>query len=310
LNELRKLTAPTSRPSSDTLAKTWASTRTSSFRNRKCLRQVELRRAVHPHGHTDIGGIRTTHLPDVVVALFTANEQSLTGVADTLRGARFKRKGLPVDRAQLLNVPVPTRDESQSEHEKENELRARVAAELKYFYAEPATSTLSATAMLVGLPGSVDLWTLGGFIPEPLALASDQAITRVALSHEDNLPLALSRDRTVRIWRVNGSPLLEHVEAAQVLQCLRDACVLNHRRSRNPAGGRCGPDERDCFSLCRRNQRGGRQLNTDSRETTNGTRSRIGYGEISVQEALETEGPVERTGGYHGKSVHLLPTRR
>jgi MinD-like ATPase involved in chromosome partitioning or flagellar assembly/WD40 repeat protein len=87
-------------------------------------------------GITDIGGICTIHLPDVVVGLFTANEQSLTGVAEALRSARAQHATLPVDRAQLLVVPVPARDESQSEHNKAKEWRARFARELEGFYAD------------------------------------------------------------------------------------------------------------------------------------------------------------------------------
>jgi WD40 repeat protein/cellulose biosynthesis protein BcsQ len=63
-------------------------------------------------GLTDIGGICTIHLPDVVVVLFTANQQNLEGLRDTMREARSRHAALPVDRRRLAIVPVPSRDET------------------------------------------------------------------------------------------------------------------------------------------------------------------------------------------------------
>ena len=65
-------------------------------------------------GITDIGGICTIHLPDVLVAFFTANYLSLDGVADVLQRARRGHSRLPVDRRRLLIIPVPSRDETDS----------------------------------------------------------------------------------------------------------------------------------------------------------------------------------------------------
>jgi MinD-like ATPase involved in chromosome partitioning or flagellar assembly len=60
-------------------------------------------------GLSDSGGICTIQLPDVVVAMFTANHQSLYGVRDVMRLAQEARHSLAHDRAQLSIVPLASR---------------------------------------------------------------------------------------------------------------------------------------------------------------------------------------------------------
>lgn len=59
-------------------------------------------------GVTDYGGLCTIQLPDVLVLLFTANDQSLSGVIEVAEAARRVRKTAPVDRLALLCLPVPS----------------------------------------------------------------------------------------------------------------------------------------------------------------------------------------------------------
>ena len=76
-------------------------------------------------GITDIGGICTIHLPDVLVLLFTANNQSLQGVIDVMQRARDRHKSLPYDRNYLLGIPVRTRFENVTEYKLAGEWRRR-----------------------------------------------------------------------------------------------------------------------------------------------------------------------------------------
>ncbi len=99
-------------------------------------------------GITDIGGICTIHLPDVLVALFTANQQSLAGVKDVMMRARRAHTKLPVDRKRLLVVPVPARDESGSEYKLAEEWRGRFADELKEFFDDWVPIDEKATTVL------------------------------------------------------------------------------------------------------------------------------------------------------------------
>jgi cellulose biosynthesis protein BcsQ len=67
-------------------------------------------------GITDIGGLCTIHLPDALVMLFTANEQSVSGVIDVLARVWEKFKKMPVDRSKILAIPVPSRFENFTEN--------------------------------------------------------------------------------------------------------------------------------------------------------------------------------------------------
>jgi cellulose biosynthesis protein BcsQ len=57
-------------------------------------------------GITDIGGICTIHLPDVLVLLFTTTESSVDGVIEVMKTAREQQTKLPFDRRRLLALPV------------------------------------------------------------------------------------------------------------------------------------------------------------------------------------------------------------
>ena len=81
-------------------------------------------------GITDIGGICTAQLPDVLVMLFTANDQSLAGTLDVARRARAAHDRLPYDRPGLMIVPVPSRFDADEEYERSELWRDRFATEL------------------------------------------------------------------------------------------------------------------------------------------------------------------------------------
>jgi cellulose biosynthesis protein BcsQ len=60
-------------------------------------------------GLSDAGGVCTILLPDVVVAMFTANHQSLYGVRDVMRLAQRARQSLAYVRMPLTILPLPSR---------------------------------------------------------------------------------------------------------------------------------------------------------------------------------------------------------
>lgn len=85
-------------------------------------------------GITDIGGICTIQLPDVLVLLFTANEQSLGGVIDVANKAQAARWDLPFDRASLLCLPIPSRFDSGEEFKISQEWLSRFSQDLEKIY--------------------------------------------------------------------------------------------------------------------------------------------------------------------------------
>ena len=68
-------------------------------------------------GVTDIGGICTIHLPDIVVLLFTPTKQAINGTVRIAKKAFEAQKQLPYDRQRLKLLPLISRVDVQQEHE-------------------------------------------------------------------------------------------------------------------------------------------------------------------------------------------------
>jgi MinD-like ATPase involved in chromosome partitioning or flagellar assembly len=93
-------------------------------------------------GLSDTGGICTIQLPDAVVAMFTANHQSLYGVRDVMRLAQKARQSLAYDRMPLSVLPLPSRWGVQEFQETQVWLN-RVVDGMQEFYADWLPRSLS-----------------------------------------------------------------------------------------------------------------------------------------------------------------------
>jgi cellulose biosynthesis protein BcsQ len=69
-------------------------------------------------GFADIASICTAHLPDHLVVLFTANDQSVGGAVNVVRRADKARDRMPYDRPQLTAMPVLSRFDDRVEYER------------------------------------------------------------------------------------------------------------------------------------------------------------------------------------------------
>jgi MinD-like ATPase involved in chromosome partitioning or flagellar assembly len=78
-------------------------------------------------GISDIAGICTAHLPDRLVVLFTANEQSVKGAVNIARLADAARDRLPYDRQPHLVLPVLSRLDNRVEYERADTWQQRCA---------------------------------------------------------------------------------------------------------------------------------------------------------------------------------------
>jgi MinD-like ATPase involved in chromosome partitioning or flagellar assembly len=85
-------------------------------------------------GITDIGGICTVHLPDLLVAVFATNRQSIDGVVKVVSQAQRQRDRLPLNRAGLMVLPVPSRFDSRVQDELANEWLRTLAASVEQYY--------------------------------------------------------------------------------------------------------------------------------------------------------------------------------
>ena len=125
-------------------------------------------------GITDIGGICTIYLPDILVALFTANYQSVEGVAEVVSRARRARSNLPVDRGSLVCIPVPARDESRTEYEQSVKWRRIYRELLMQFYTDflPRNVGSGDALELLRIP-NVPFWSFGERLPVLTESAGD-----------------------------------------------------------------------------------------------------------------------------------------
>lgn len=98
-------------------------------------------------GITDIRGICTVHLPDLLVLVFCANRQNIEGVIEAGARAVELRNELPFDRPGLIVLPVPSRFEL-NEHKLAEEWQATFARELAPFYEPWLDATRSPADML------------------------------------------------------------------------------------------------------------------------------------------------------------------
>lgn len=85
-------------------------------------------------GITDIGGICSIQLPDMLVLLFTTAEQSLDGIIDVAKRAKRGRQKLPIERMGLLLLPIPSKFDTQKEYIISREWLDRFAIELSELY--------------------------------------------------------------------------------------------------------------------------------------------------------------------------------
>jgi uncharacterized protein YgiM (DUF1202 family) len=117
-------------------------------------------------GITDIGGICTVYLPDIVVLFFTTNRQSLDGVIDVMTRAASARNRLPFDRSKLVAIPVPARDESRTEYEEALKWRKIFSDELASYYQDwlPYNKGPEDILQLLRIP-YIPYWSFGERLP-------------------------------------------------------------------------------------------------------------------------------------------------
>lgn len=87
-------------------------------------------------GMSDIGGICTIQMPDVLVAMFTANEQSMLGVSDIVIAAQRGRQCLAYDRMPLTVLPVLSRFTGTSELQTSSSWLDRFAEHFSYAFED------------------------------------------------------------------------------------------------------------------------------------------------------------------------------
>lgn len=128
-------------------------------------------------GWADIASICTAHLPDRLVLVFTANEQSIGGAVDVAGRANEVRDRMPYDRPKLAVLPVLSRFDSRVEYKR---------AEMWYQTCTVSTTPLFSNWLVRHVPPAlmlrhltlpyVSYWSFGEQLPvlEEINPSTDQ----------------------------------------------------------------------------------------------------------------------------------------
>jgi cellulose biosynthesis protein BcsQ len=117
-------------------------------------------------GVTDIGGICTVHLADILVLVFTATGSSSEGARQIVDRARKAQERLPLDRGRLLALPLPARDESRTEHQRAAEWKGKFAELFGDLYRDwlPTGKSAQEAIEQLRIP-YVPFWSFGEELP-------------------------------------------------------------------------------------------------------------------------------------------------
>ncbi len=175
-------------------------------------------------GITDIGGICTIYLPDILVLFFTANQQSLEGVIDVINRARMARNRLPFERNFLIGVPVPSRDESMTEYERAREWRKIFAAKLADLYQNwlHRDKTPEDALNILRIP-YIPYWSFGENLPvaeegtdDPKSIGYSYKFLAGLLANGLEWDKALKGSRYLFISQIKKEPVTIRQDAARV----------------------------------------------------------------------------------------------
>ncbi len=121
-------------------------------------------------GITDIGGISTIHLPDILAFFFTANHQSLDGAVEAVDRILKEHDRLPYDRSGLITLPVLSRFDMREEYELGKEWLGIAEDKLKRFYSDWVNKKISIADLIsaIRIP-YMSYWSFG----EKLAVVED-----------------------------------------------------------------------------------------------------------------------------------------
>jgi cellulose biosynthesis protein BcsQ len=117
-------------------------------------------------GISDSAGICTAHLPDWLVMLFTANQQSVEGVVDIAGRADLARDRLPYDRSPHLVLPILSRLDNRVEYERAEAWQERCAEATASLFRNWLDKSVSQELMLrhTTVP-YVSYWSFGEQLP-------------------------------------------------------------------------------------------------------------------------------------------------
>lgn len=174
-------------------------------------------------GITDIGGICTIHLPDIIVFLFTTNETSLFGCINVIKKVKEKRRLLAYDRSSLLTIPLPSRDEARTEYESSQKWKEIFASNLFEFYSDWLPEDVSHRSVIdiLRIP-YIPYWSFGDRVPvleegsiDPNSIGyAYENLAKLIINDLDWDKIVKHDDQLVRDNETNGANKLSKRETA------------------------------------------------------------------------------------------------
>ncbi len=99
-------------------------------------------------GYSDTSGICTYFLPDILVLLFTANQQSVDGTIDVAEKVEKARQKLKVDRMPVTIFPIPSRIDKTVEYEEVKKWNKVFSKEFSVYYKKCFPQNISTERIL------------------------------------------------------------------------------------------------------------------------------------------------------------------
>lgn len=117
-------------------------------------------------GITDIGGICTVQMPDILVPLVTANHQNFEGANEVVKRVIAARDELEFDRGGLLVLPILSRFDSREEYEQAKRWRVRFRESFEWTFEPWKTKELVARDLVnyLTIP-YFSYWSFGERLP-------------------------------------------------------------------------------------------------------------------------------------------------
>jgi len=192
-------------------------------------------------GITDIGGICTVQLPDILAFVFTANAQSIEGAVDVVHRAVESRRKLLFDRARFIAIPVLSRFDDREEKKLSEEWMADIENKVAPVVSAWRHQSVRTGELLYRLMVPYfSFWSFGEGLPVVTDARSDQGSINYnfqtiasVIAHRGNGTnnLVLARDTYV----ISASERVQPQEAALMLAL--DERQISSRRADLKAHG-------------------------------------------------------------------------
>lgn len=204
-------------------------------------------------GISDIAGICTAHLPDRLVVVFTANQQSIDGVVRIAKQANAARDRLPYDRPPHFVLPILSRLDNRVEYERAEFWRRQAAESTEVLFSNWLDKNVTQELMLRHMTVPyVSYWSFGEQLPvheektpssDQISFALETVAAIIAQQFDRTDLLADNRDAYVAVARTHQQSYsldllvsVPRLESRVADELIRTMAALGLRVDRSQSG--------------------------------------------------------------------------